>query len=324
MDIGNERIKELLIENNIPFGMTRKSLIVDCPDCGREQKTYIRKSNGQTICFVCNKRWGWRGIVAALFHISIPEAENLVIGHNIDLSEKLTIELKGRDELADETFEDEDKEPLKRVFLDFGFVHVERSERGAEYMFKRGATDPNAWVRFDVRYNALMDGVVFPVYSDGVCVGYQTRFINPKQGQAKAQTMPGMPTARVMLNYDNARKLKNLIVVEGPFDCIKTDLVAPDTASVSTFGKRMSADHIRMVAESSAENVYLGQDPDAWKDLQPYWMELAKKKNVFRIFPPNGRKDFGECSTEEIKQALGDAQRCFEDHLGRLEVFYEH
>jgi len=320
------RIKDILEQAGVPFKQTKRSIVCNCPtaDCQSEFKTYIEKENGRSICFKCNARWNAVGIVSALLQLSRVEAENILFGGRAAEAveaDQLVLDLMIDDVSAvDADFIEEEDIPLREIPLDPLFLHAEKSQIAMEYLEGRGLTDLDKIRSHGILYSAVMNAVVFVVKDlEGRIVGWQARFITPWNPKLRMLTYEGMPKAKILYNSEKAFTSENLILTEGPFDCLKCDL--PQYGAVASFGKIVSDQQINMILKSSPKNVYIGLDKDAYQEVQKLAEKIGKAKRVFRILPPEHRKDFGECTSDEIIESIAAAEECFPEKTSRVEVY---
>jgi hypothetical protein len=298
-----------------------KSWVADCisPSCGKEKHMYIRRRSGAAICFRCGTKWGWKQLVAELEDCLVEESWSIVFGRG---AEGKVDEWSEEIEFGD-TWEDEDEAPEKPFTFGIGFQPLEASERGLAYMASRGCLDPNLIVQFDMKWSRTLDSVVFPVKRNGVTYGWQARKVELKDGDLKPGdlrllSMTGMNKSKHLLNYDYART--TIAVAEGPFDAFK--LCMGGLGGVCSFGKQVSRAQVKLILDSPATSVYVAIDPDAVEAATRLIDLLGNSKKVLRIFPPEGRKDFGACTVEEVRQAVADAQE-ISSPSDRLEAFFD-
>jgi DNA primase len=150
---------------------------------------------------------------------------------------------------------------------------------------------------------------VFPISRDGLVYGWQARKVNPGPDEPRLLTKTGFNKSKHLLNYDKVGKLDSVILVEGPFDCVK--VAQAGFGSVCSFGKEVSQKQIAMILSLSAEKIYVGLDPDAYREADEVIDQICLKKRVYRVLPPKGKKDFGECSIEEIRASIDSATEVF-------------
>lgn len=309
---------------------TRQSFVIDCPVCAKEDKCYIRKETGQSICFVCGTKWGLRGILIAILGVNYSEVDKLLFGfhgegeklYSFDPQSLLNLEQLSLPELSDRDFIEDLEEPYKVFYMDPSFVDLWESDRAIFYnVEKRQVSDPAIWVRHEMKYHAGMDAVVVPVRIHGTLIGYQARFIEPKSPMFRMRTSDGLPRERALMGYDQASEMESVIVVEGIYDMLKTDLFKHGIGSVATMGKVVNEGQIELIKKLPAKKIYLGLDRDAEEKVHELCASLAGFKEVHRILPPDHRKDFGECNETEVIQALGSARPSTPGMYTGMEVY---
>jgi hypothetical protein len=171
-------------------------------------------------------------------------------------------------------------------------------------------------------YQSGLDAIVAPVKVNGTTFGYQARFIDPKNPNSRMKTSPGLPRERLVYNFDNAKQKRALLIVEGIFDCLNGD-VLPEVGVVATMGKQVSEGQKKLLSAGGWKTVYIGLDRDAGaqvRELEEYFCD--GEREVFRVVPPSGKKDFGECTPQDVELAIAQAQVSTREKLGRLELHY--
>lgn len=119
--------------------------------------------------------------------------------------------------------------------------------------------------------------IVFPIWMHGKMVGWQSRLLYdpdslddlgctrygiPKNSEGewvippKYMTPPGVAKSEILYNFDNARKSKVCVVVEGPLDVAGVGM-----CGIGTFGKGISPEQINMM-KSYWDLIVLMLDPD--------------------------------------------------------------
>jgi len=321
----NQTISEALETAGKSFKQTKRSFVTDCPACGKEDKCYILKESGRGICFKCGAKWNSKGILAAILGITRQEADQRLRGYADEKLESLTLDFfktELSEELTDDDFETEavDK-TYKAYFFDITFIDVDKSERAVEYLSKRGVTDPSVWKRHNLKYQAGLDAIIAPVTMFGTHIGYQARFIQPKNKNFRMKTSDGLPRERALLNYDSASLMDSVIIVEGIFDCLKTDLQSEGIGSIATMGKVLSEGQIKLIQNMPARKIYLALDRDAYDIVPEICSKLNKTKEVYRLLPPQHRKDFGDCTKEEILEAVRNSEVCHDQKVTGIELY---
>ena len=318
----SKKLKDYLDSNGIKYNNGKQSYITACvsPSCGKDDHMYIRKSNGQSICFKCGSRWNWRKLVAAISRCNYSEAYQVFFGKGAgeELGEDLHLDLN---------LEQETEKAPQPIYLGPDFVPFQKSPAALKYLESRGVTNLELLSKYDVRYHLVMDAIVFPVFGkyevrepysgshnkDGLMYigdsvglfGWQARKINPEEGSPRLLTKKSFDKSKFLLNYTNTMDCKKLILVEGPFDCLHVDLEG--YGAVASLGKSVSLDQIRLLLDHPANEIYLGLDDDAASEVYEIVDKLSLKKRVFRIKPPEPYDDFGETPMVEVYESIDRA-----------------
>lgn len=307
MDL-SRKLAAFLDSRGVRYDAGRQSFITDCidPTCGKERHMYIRRHDGQSICFKCGNKWGWKRLVSVIADCSWKDSYSVL--HGRGAAEYLDKELPLDPDLMERepTGSGSKRELGDDVRLGPDFIPWHKSGRAMKYLDSRGLTmqDKNLLDFYDVRYHALMDAVVFPIKENGKTYGYQARRIDPKEKQSKTVNMKGFDKSKFLLCRSNY--WDHLFLVEGPFDLLHVDRALDGIQSAATMGKSVSLDQLKLIIDSPCKNVYLGLDADAAEEIYNLIDALYLEKTVFRVSPPEG-KDFGECSVEEVKKSMEQA-----------------
>jgi hypothetical protein len=311
-----QRIQSSLERIGVNFYATKKSFVTDCPSCGKEEHTYIRKGDGRTICFKCGRKWSILFLIARLTGTDERGAYEFFygVGAGDELLKPLDLDIFFGQKDTGEI------DPPFPITMGLDFIGIERSPDAVSYVVSRGITDPDTIFAYDLRYHYLMNAVIFPVKKDGVTYGWQARRIAPKEGELRLISSTGFNKSDFLLNYDRARHAERIIITEGPFDCMKVDVFG--MGAVCSFGKQISQSQIKQILEARSECVYVGLDPDAFLEMYDVVSRLGSNKKVFRILPPSGRKDFGECSEQEVLEAIQNA-RLITSPADYLELYFK-
>lgn len=313
-----DKLKKLIEDKGLDYKETRQSWVVDCisPSCGKEKHMYIRRKDGLSKCFRCGSGWDWRRLVAELEGCRPSDAWSVLFrGQSGNSLGKLDLDLCLE---SDEEADIDDDEPY--IELSSDFVNVDQSDQAMEYLESRGVSDPGTIVNFDLRWHQGMEAVVFPISRNGLLYGWQARKVSPKPDEPRLLTKTGFNKSKHLLNYDLAKNMDSMVLVEGPFDCIK--VAQAGYGAVCSFGKEVSQRQVAMLLGSECRRIYVGLDPDAYKEAEKVMDALCLHKEVFRVTPPGGKKDFGECSPEEVREAVQSAVR-IESKASSLEILFK-
>jgi len=189
------------------------------------------------------------------------------------------------------------------------------------YMVQRGITLQDAqafrlgWCS-DGRYrNRLM----FPVYENGRLMYYQGRAMwDPQPGEHYIKTLnpPKTPGASVssdvLMNLDQACKHDEVVVTEGPIDCVHVGLDA-----VCSFGKKLHPRQIAKLIEAGVRKVVLMWDGPTAREPRGAWPEMFQTASVLDgafdvrlVFLPAG--DPGDYTREQLNVYRAQARRADE------------
>lgn len=316
MSSSEEFLKEFLDSKGIDISHeTSRSWIINCisPDCRKPDHMYIFKASGVSKCFKCGGHWDLVGLVSVVENVDISTAKSIIYGRGTggNFEKKLSIE----NPFAIVYEETNDKvDSIEYIELSDRFTNILDSYQGMQYLEKRNITDIEIIKSFDLRWHEEMQSVVFPIKLNGFIYGWQARKIDPKPDEPRLLTKTGMNKALFLLNYDKVLNKESVVIVEGPFDCIKVQQAGID--AVCSFGKETSKNQIELLIKADIKNIYVGLDPDAYKEAMNLIEVISEEKNVFRMLPPEHRKDFGECTSEEISESFNTAhqiigQKCY-------------
>jgi hypothetical protein len=298
-----QAIEAFLSDHDIRFNPGKQSLITTCinPACAKEDHMWIRRSNGRTICFRCNERWDWRGLVSVIARVNRSEAHSVLFGFGAGDEFALSAEER-RDPFAPvEEVEKKDR-PIK---LPIDMPSAKTCTDALVYLKGRNV----GWNQiddFDIRWNEAMRAVVFPVRKGGVLYGWQARKIAPKPDEMRLISLSGFYKAHFLLNWDRAILRPAICVVEGPFDGVAAD-ATEDVGGVATLGKGVSQEQVKLLLEAPARELFIGLDPDAYAEMFELIEMLGLRKTLRRALPPPHREDFGECLPDETRQVYNNA-----------------
>jgi hypothetical protein len=315
------KIRTLLQENGVGFKVNSKSFVLSCPRCKKQQKLYIRKTDGRFCCFVCKETDNFQGqaewALTELCGLSVDQVRTELYGQNTTRPTAIYLDL-GIIDFEEENSEDFiDIEPSLTPISwpsDFLDLTVKESMRGAEYLSRRGIPLSIA-VEYGIRYYPEKKSVVFPVLDNGLLYGYQTRLIENDKPYwhkrlqktiypLKAVTSKDFKKESTVMFKDRLRNSNHCILSEGPIDALKCHLAG---GNVATLGKAVSSKQLQLVRDCGVERVYMGLDPDAYLEVSRIRKELSGL-TIYDLRPPYGFRDLGEMSMEQVKTLFDSAQ----------------
>jgi hypothetical protein len=300
------KLQRFLDKHGVHYHENKRAYVIAClsPACAKEDHCYLWKSDGGAICFRCGRKWRWKRVVAAIANCPIEEAHQAFFGRGAGGELEKPLEIDQLFGIIDEDEEQEEvfNEPV--VVMGPDFVEAYWSAGAIPYLASRGLIAEDI-EHFDIRYHALMDAVVFPVKRNGIIYGWQARRVAPKEEELRLISSTGFKKGKFLLNYDRAKFFDRVVLVEGPFDCVKADLKgAKGVTGIASFGKNVSQDQIKLILDLPAKHIFLGLDPDASEEVYEVLRRIGTGKTVYRVWPPKHRKDFGECTREEVEAAI--------------------
>lgn len=317
----NERLlDDKLNEFNMKYRKNANSFILDCPVCGRSETLYGFRESGYFTCQACKEQWNWKSFLVKVLGMNSAEVAQLGEVSIGSLNGKpVILKTANHHSTSDdgtEAAKGDDK--MSTIALGPEFIPVAKSLRGSEYADKR-AIPRSDWTKYDIRYHSLMDAIVFVVVMDGRTVGYQARFIDPKNPSFRMMSSQGFSKAKALYGYDQAKGCENLVITEGPVDMHHANI--PGFSAIATFGKSVSKRQIELIKSIGAKNIYIGLDRDAAEEAKALIVALSECARLFRVLPPDYRKDLGETTQEEIKDVLGSAQEVDGYNQSYVELF---
>lgn len=241
-------------------------------------------------------------MVAAIAGCSVDKAYDVFHGEGAgeEIEKPLNAEQLFR---SDDPDEEEEEKPQPTIVLGPDFIPVREAWPAIQYLHERGVADAKLIEDYQLKYNVAMHAVIFPVIRDGQIYGWQARRIEPKEGELRLISQRSFAKGKFLLNYDRAKTFKRVILVEGPFDCLHTE-IGNGISGVASLGKNVSQDQIKLILDLPSPQIYLGLDPDASDQVYDVIRRIGLGKRVYRIWPPKHRKDFGECTQAEVLEAV--------------------
>jgi 5S rRNA maturation endonuclease (ribonuclease M5) len=138
------------------------------------------------------------------------------------------------------------------------------------------------------------DSLYFPVYFNRERVGWQLRFIPGTVNGERLQFMRYLhlfPKGNYLFNYDNAKKFKHVVVVEGVKKALKS------ANFVATFGKGITDVQKQLIQEWKKITILLDGEDSAQKAAQ----EIAREFNFNgKICKNVDLREFGFSSPDEM------------------------
>lgn len=314
-DIVNELRTQLAMNGIQRFSKMFDSgddIMCQCPYHGNGQERRpsagIRKSDGKFHCFACGKAveidemiancfgyndptWGYKWLVRNFATVKVEDRKEI----QLDMSRGHTIAVEARESVSESELDS------------YRYTHP--------YLYERGLTD-EIIALFDIGYDEAKNSITFPVRSwEGDSFG-KTMFIARRQIKTKRFDLPkdvekplyGLYEIQNMLTYnyfDSKSSVRvgfeEIYVCEGLFDCLR--LWCNGKHAVAGFGCLFSEYQLKLLKELPTRKLILALDNDkAGRDGAKKIRKAVKNKLITEVVIPNGYKDIGELSDEQIQK----------------------
>lgn len=304
------KTKEALENLGVSFRPNSRSWVMSCPRCGKKDKVYVRKTDGQFICWVCRETSGFTGkpefLLAELSGRPVGQIRQELYGSNSPTA--CTLEVTIHDffgETDDIPVFIPPELPTAEPSPDFRALDSPYGADGADYLRGRGIPLDVA-LEYGIQYWPSKRSVVFPVLLRGRLLGWQTRYIyntelldeNDKIIQVpKARTSDGLKKDRTFMFSDRITS-DYAVLAEGPVDSLKCHLAG---GNICSLGKSVSQTQVEILKNSGISRLYLALDPDAYIESGKLLRELSSCMSVYDMRPPGGYKDLGEMSMRDVR-----------------------
>ena len=306
--LDRQALADLIESSTLQFKKSATSYIFDCPRCQRKDKLYVHRQRGSFICFYCAEIDGYRGrpefALSDLLGLSLSEIRAKLYG-TTDRPADATPDFSVPNFFDDYTVPADVIEPgpAFKMPAEFFPIDCEYSKPGVEYLAKRGV--PLEIAReYGLKYWAQQRRVVFPVQkiaSRQLC-GYQGRAIF--DANLKILSSKEIPRGESLIFADRITD-SHVVLTEGPFDAIKAHYCG---GNVAAMGKVVNEQQLELILARGVKKIYLALDPDASQEMSLLVQRIGGRAEVFHMRPPDGCKDFGEATFEQVKKAFDNAE----------------
>lgn len=300
-------------------GSKKNILVNECPYCGKTGYKFgiyigqarMKKRPFMSHCFSCG--WSNRGLEGLLQKIG---RMDLMPHQTTKLDEKIGVDSMFKVNVDDDPFEEMSECKMPKTYLrKFNIKYLK--DRGFTFKdfnyFEVGQTK-----RGNVQYK---DYVIFPIYEDGVVVGYVSRHTWSKQKIDKyndktkykilryrnSTEEEGNDFAHLIYNIDAVveGETSTVILVEGIFDVIaltrKLNLYETNSIAVcATFGKQITDSKMEKLQRRGVEKIIVGYDGDASKYVVDAANTLDDYFDVLVADIDDEEKDWDDLDVSEI------------------------
>jgi len=267
-----------------------REIAIYCPfhENSNSPDFYINTKTGLWQCF--NRSCGKKGNFRQLYkHITGKTFGREWIHDPVNLQRELDNALViGRDE---ELSTDSTR-------IDYGSRDVEK----VQSLIDRGYT-VETLESFEIGYSSVKDRVVIPVRdSQYKLVGLIGRAIHEWQ-EPRYLYNKGFKRADVLFNIQNAKAYDSVIVCEGSLDAMKVSQ-AGYRNTVATLGAKISANQVKLIRRFFDSVIIFSDNDDAGSEMRDAIIEECRGKELFTVSIPDGLKDPGDMTQEQIVHAI--------------------
>ncbi len=293
-------------------GETGNDFLCYCPfHSNRHTSSFsVSKEKGAFICFnpSCAESGTLQSLVKNVMHKNEFESMRFI-------SQKETESLEDFDKMLLESMDDKpnfvefSEETLKSLYN--GLV---RNEKAKEYLKSRGI-DLQSMAYFSLGYSENMNMVTVPVHSPvGIPIGVVGRSIEGKS----FKNSTNLPKSKTLFNIHRAKKIgDHVVIVESSFDAISVHQAGFPNV-VATLGGFLSTEQHNLLNRHFNKITIMTDADGPGRDLGSSIASKLNNKNILwashsygRIYP-EGAKDAGDMSDEDIKSCISNAISNFE------------
>jgi len=255
----------------------------DCPYCGAHSKYWLNLGlRGVGHCFRCQKASNWVGLMMKIERVDYETAKERT---------RSWIPYIPQTDRGD---------PTPEIPLPLTAVPAWSHPKGRAYLESRGVTEDQTLL-YDIHYDpgTFVNHLILPVYRFGRLAGFQCRDLDPNS-KHRYLSGAGSKLGDNLYGFDIARQYEEVVVVEGPFDVLRTG-----PFSVATFGKKVSPLQEQLLSQSTWKSVTVMYDSDALRQTLKFARRLEAFKPTFvALVPPD--TDPGSLSATQLGDVLAD------------------
>jgi hypothetical protein len=294
----------------------------------------MHKKMGFFKCFVCADENRFKGspefALSAMSGMSVRDICSKLYDENTIFSDFIEIKFTWApfegilDEIELDEAVWEEEAPSISLPLSCYYHGTRQFVPGMLYLLDRGITI-DQMRKYGLAYDVKTRRVVFPIQYGKNIIGWQARctfdnIIKNKDGTVKfiipkILTSKGLMGGKYFMFWNNTLESDHIVLCEGPVDALKAEKCG---GAVAAMGKGVTTPQLEALAASQAGSIYLALDPDAATDaerINRFMQEHAPNKKVFNMVVPSGKKDFGECTQEQVYEAFLKAKPINSSHI---------
>lgn len=299
-------LRNQLAENGISlfakYFDSGNDLMVCCPyhKNGQERRPSagIRKSDGQFHCLACGETHSLPEVISHCFGYDDKFGK---AGFKWLVNNFATTEIQERGSITVNFARLNNVNVPDVVPTKIGDEELDTYRYVHPYMYERGLTD-EIIEKFDIGYDKTTDSITFPVRdNNGDCM-----FVARRSVKTKYFDLPDNITKPLYGMYElthttgfGVKYPVKLYVCEGLFDCLR--LWCNGKLAVAGFGCLFNTYQVKQLQDLPIRTIVLALDNDeAGKKANKRLRKLITNKIIKEVVLPDGRKDIGECTDEEI------------------------
>jgi len=265
-----------------------------CPfhDNHNSPACYINTKTGLWQCFnpSCGKKGNFRQLYKHMTGKTYGR-EWILDPVNLQRELDLALEVKDDEELTVDSIE-----------IDYGSDEVKNLQTLVDRGYELQVLED-----FEIGYSSVKDRVVIPVRDPQYkLVGLIGRAIHDWQDPRYLYNK-GFKRADVLFNIQNAKAYDSVIICEGSLDAVKIAQAGFKNV-VATLGAKVSPNQIRMIRKYFDSVVVFSDNDDAGAEMRRAILEECRGKEMFTVSIPDGLKDPGDMTEQQIKQAITSKQ----------------
>lgn len=251
----------------------------------------VDKEKGLFLCFSCGENGTILDLIMRTTNRNYFEAQRIIsnAAKGIDLVVSIDKAIEPKEE-----FNKFDLATIDRLHSS-----LMQDVRAKQYYASRGITSESA-VKFNLGYSDKQDMVIVPVYSHtGICVGFVGRSVEGKS----FKNSTGMPRSKVLFNLNNC-KFQDIVVVESSFDAIRLSQLG--IAAVATLGASIGSNQVALLNKYANAVIIAPDGDEAGAEMMKKLSKGLAGKDIRIMNIPDGKKDIGDMSDEEIISAYSE------------------
>ena len=267
----------------------------------RRPSAGIRKSDGMFHCLCCDKTVSIDELIANCLGYNDP-----IIGYRWLVQRFATVQVEERKDIELDLSRENNNSSYTQFFVPEEELDTYRYYH--PYMYTRCLTD-EVIKQFDIGYDKKTDSITFPVRYWGIANFGRCMFVAKRNVKYKRFDLPNNIEKPlyglyeiwvIMQSLPMGKFLDNIYICEGLFDCLR--LWCNGKIAVAGFGCLFSEYQISLLEGLPTRKLISALDNDkAGREATAKLKRRIKNKLITEVILPEGRKDIGECTDEEIQ-----------------------